>query len=228
MNSKLTVNLGFAMNMRPAKRKVQQRHGGELQSDSINPIAASLPAGSGVIPYGVIQFAGIDGNPTACCNPSKTQFGPRFGSAYQLTPKTTLRAGIGIFYAPWSSGLCDSAPGFTQTTTYVASNNGNATPANSLSNPFPTGILQPIGQYAGRAHGSRPTFSYLDPNKTGGGTVYQYSADIQQELWQGHRVRDRLRRGPRKRSHALSDRDRRTIPINQLTPAQARAWNSVL
>lgn len=114
---------------------------------AINPIAANV---TGIVPYGVMELAGENGNPTACCDPPKTEFGPRVGMAYQLNSKTTVRAGWGIFYAPIVFGLdTTESPGYTQATTFVASNNGNQTPANSLSNPFPGGILQPAGNSLG-------------------------------------------------------------------------------
>jgi hypothetical protein len=82
-------------------------------------------------------------------------------------------------------GPSDAEPGYTQGNAYVASNNGNSTPANSLSNPFPQGIIQPTGNTLGPLTAIGSTFSYLDANKSGGGTVYQYSADLQRELWGG-------------------------------------------
>jgi hypothetical protein len=42
-----------------------------------------------------MEFVGVNGNPSSCCNRPKTEFGPRGGMAYQLTPKTTVRARLG-------------------------------------------------------------------------------------------------------------------------------------
>jgi hypothetical protein len=175
VSSKLTVNVGLRYEYQGGESEVHNNIAVGFNQTQLNPIASSLPAGSGVTPYGVIEFAGINGNPNACCSPTKTQLGPRIGTAYQLSSKTTVRAGFGIFYAPLAFRYSDSAPGFTQTTSYVASINGNATPANSLSNPFPTGILQPVGNTQGAATDLGQTFSYLNQNKTGAGNVYQFS-----------------------------------------------------
>jgi hypothetical protein len=39
--------------------------------------------------------------------------------------------------------------GYAQSAPYVASNDNNATPVGSLSNPFPNGLLVPVGNSAG-------------------------------------------------------------------------------
>ncbi len=227
VNSKLTLNFGLRYEYETGEREVNNGMVTNFNRTAINPIAAGLPAASGVVPYGVVQFAGINGAPNSCCSPSHTKFGPRFGSAYQLDAKTTLRAGIGIFYAPTVFSYNDSAPGFTQSTTYVASNDGNSHPANSLSNPFPTGIVQPSGNTLGAATALGSTFSFLDPNKAGGGTVYQYSADIQRELGKGMMFEIGYV-GSRSNGLTPYPTSNGVIPINQLTPAQAALGTAYL
>ncbi len=218
VNNKLTVNLGLRYEYETGESEVNNNMVTNFNEAAINPIAAGLPAGSGVIPYGVIGYAGINGNPTSCCRPSRTKFGPRFGTAYQLNSKTTLRAGIGIFYAPTVFSSGDSAPGYTQANGYVASNNGNSTPANSLSNPFPQGVAQPSGNSLGALTAIGNSFSFLDPNKSGGGTVYQYSMDIQRELGRGIAAEVGYI-GSRSNGLTPSPTGTGTLPINQIAPA---------
>jgi hypothetical protein len=146
---------------------------------ALNPLATNV---TGVTPLGTLQYAGVAGSPASCCSPPVTKFGPRVGVAYQLNDKTTLRSGWGMFYAPTIFSTDASvAPGYTQSTPYVASNDGNATPANSLSNPFPNGILQPVGHALGALTAIGSTFNYLDQNRTAG-RVQQFSVDIQRQL----------------------------------------------
>ncbi len=229
VNDKLTMNVGLRYEYETGVAEVQQRMAVGFNQTAINPIGANLPAGSGVIPYGVIQFAGINGNPNACCSPSHTKFGPRFGTAYQLSPKTTLRAGIGIFYAPIGFAAGESSPGYNQTNEYVASNNGNATPANSLSNPFPQGIPQPSGNTLGALTSVGNSFTYLAPNRASGGTVYQYSADIQRELWGGIAFEVGY---VGSRSTGLSpsptSQSNDTLPINEVSPANVALGQAYL
>jgi trimeric autotransporter adhesin len=216
--NKLTLNVGLRYEYQTGEAEVHNNLVVGFNETQINPIAAYMPAASGVTPYGVIDFAGINGNPNTCCRPSKTQLGPRFGMAYQLNSKTTIRAGIGIFYAPMVFNYSDSVPGYTQTTTYVASTNGNSTPANSLSNPFPTGIIQPSGNTQGAATALGSTFSFLDPNKAGGGTVYQYSFDVQRDLWKGIALEAGYI-GSRSTGLTPAPTGTGTLPINEIAPS---------
>ena len=65
-----------------------------------------------------------------------------------------MRGGYGLTFLDSSTDRGTST-GFTRTTTYVASLDANRTPANRLSNPFPTGILQPAGPALGPGDGAR-------------------------------------------------------------------------
>ena len=224
VSNKLTVNAGLRYEYETGEGEVNNNIAVGFNQAQVNPIGAGV---TGVIPYGAIQFAGLGGNPNVCCSPSRTKFGPRAGAAYQLTPKTILRAGIGIFYAPTVFGPADSEPGFTQTTTYVASTNGNSTPANSLSNPFPQGIIQPSGNTQGALTSLGSTFSFLDPHKGGGGTVYQYSADIQQEVGFGVMFEVGYI-GSRSNGLTPAPTGTGTLPINELNPANLALGQAAL
>ena len=179
VTSKLTVNAGLRYEYETGLGENNDALVVGFNQSAINPIGAGI---SGIIPYGSLEYAGQNGAPTTCCDVPKTKFGPRAGFAFHMLPKTTIRGGWGIFYAPTIFSTDGTiAPGYTQTTTYVASNNGNATPANSLLNPFPSGVLQPVGNTLGALTAIGSTFNYLDQNRTAG-LVQQFSFDIQQEL----------------------------------------------
>ncbi|PWU07877.1 MAG: hypothetical protein C5B51_08835 [Terriglobia bacterium] len=179
VSNKLTLNLGLRYEYETGVTESVNHLVVGFDQAATNPLAAGV---TGITPLGALQFAGVGGNPSSCCHPSRTKFGPRAGAAYQVNSKTTVRAGWGMFYAPTIfNNDASIAPGYTQSTTYVASNDGNATPANSLSNPFPNGILQPAGNSLGALTAIGSTFNYLDQNRTAG-IVHQFSADIQREL----------------------------------------------
>jgi hypothetical protein len=181
ISNRLTVNFGIRYEYETGISERDNHVLVGFDQSAINPIAQQLPAGSTVVPHRVMQFAGQNGR-THEGHPLADKVGPRIGLAYQLNSKTTLRAGWGIFYAPTFFGVdTATAPGYIQTNTYVASNNGNQTPANSLSNPFPTGIVQPAGNSAGPLTAIGSTFTFVDQNRTSG-IVNQFSADIQRQL----------------------------------------------
>jgi trimeric autotransporter adhesin len=179
VNEKLTINLGLRYEYETGLGEANNRLVVGLNQTAVNPLAANVV---GITPHGVLEYAGQNGNPTTCCNVPGTKFGPRIGVAYQITPKTTLRGGWGMFYAPTIFSTDASiAPGYTQSTPYVASNNGNSTPANSLSNPFAAGVLQPVANTMGALTSIGSTFNFLDQNRTAG-LVQQFSFDVQREL----------------------------------------------
>ena len=69
----------------------------------------------------------------------RSNFQPRVGLSYQLNEKTVLRAGFGIFMAPFQIETPQQI-GFAGTTPFVPSNNNGLTIANTLTNPFPNGL----------------------------------------------------------------------------------------
>jgi trimeric autotransporter adhesin len=179
ITSKLTVNLGLRWER---EEGIQEANNGlvtNFNTQGTNPLAANV---SGLQPKGFVEFAGVNGNPTSVGNPNLNKLSPRVGFAYQLNSKTVVRGGYGIFWAPqFSIGSPLATPGYSTTTSYVATTNGNATPAGSLSNPFPNGLTVPVGNAAGPATGIGQTISIFYPGSRSP-RVQQYSVDVQRDL----------------------------------------------
>jgi hypothetical protein len=68
-----------------------------------------------------------------------SNFQPRIGLSYQLNEKTVVRAGFGIFMAPFMIETPQQI-GFAGSTPFVPSNNNGLTFVANLTNPFPTGL----------------------------------------------------------------------------------------
>lgn len=147
--------------------------------DAVNPITASL---DGFTARGAVRFAGIDGNPRHAGNPNMHKWGPRAGIAWQINPRTTLRGGYGLYWAPqFAIGAPYTPEGYTASTPYVATNDNGFTPAGSLSNPFPSGLNKPTGNLLGALTGIGRSLSIIDPAARSP-RVHQFSFDLQREL----------------------------------------------
>jgi hypothetical protein len=146
-----------------------------------NPIA-EIPASAFNVKGGLL-FTGVNGQPRGLTNLDRNNVSPRLGAAFSLTPKTILRGGYGLFYGA-TTLLSESRLGFSVATPWVVSNDGSLTPANTLSNPFPDGLVAPTGANLGLNTLIGQGISFTDPDRKQPFT-HQYSLTIQRELpWQ--------------------------------------------
>jgi len=177
LNAKLTINAGLRYEYETGLESSLNSLIVGFDTNAINPVQSQV---TGITTKGVIEYAGQNGYGTEANGPSKLKFSPRIGFAWNVMPKTTIRGGYGLFWAPYTFSLVNPL-GYTFATPYVASNDGNVTPANSLSNPFPGGVQQPVGNGAGLLAGLGNTFTFFSPN-TPSTRVHQFSLDIQREV----------------------------------------------
>ena len=73
-------------------------------------------------------------------------FSPRLGLAYRLTDSFVVRSGFAILYAPTANLQQDAQPYQAAVNLAFTQINPTTVPINSFSNPFPTGVLQPVGR----------------------------------------------------------------------------------
>jgi hypothetical protein len=180
VNTRLTVNLGFRWDYESPMIERYDRQARGFNFNQESPINGQA---AGIDLRGVVQFAGVGGNPRTAFNADRNNFQPRVGAAYRLNNKTVLRGGYGLYYL--GQAEFGSALGFSQRSNVVASEDGNFTPAVSLANPFanlPNGqLLQPVGNSRGDASflGQSITANFLDRTLP---YSHQFSFDIQREL----------------------------------------------
>jgi hypothetical protein len=176
VNKKLTLNFGVRYDYEtglssPINSLVA------FNPTAINPVQAQV---TGIATPGEIVYAGPN-TFTSATHPNSDKFAPRVGAAYALDSKTSIRGGYGLLWAPYVFSTFTPI-GYTNSTPYVASINNNVTSAGSLSNPFPSGILQPAGNSLGPLTGlGGQTFTIYDPYAHST-RIHQYSFDIQREL----------------------------------------------
>jgi len=107
-----------------------------------NHLSNFNPAGSGSI----ITASNGSLESRSLVQPQKLDFAPRVGFAYQLTPKTVLRGGYGIFYVPFDRAgsenqLALNPPAFINNNIAVAST--ALQPVFPLNSGFPSTFLNP-------------------------------------------------------------------------------------
>src|SRR5258708_39581570 len=109
----------------------------------------------------------------------------RIGFKYRPNPRHVIRVGVGMIYGSMGIRLQDAIQtGFNQLSNVVASNDGGVTFASSLSNPFPTGILQPTGSSLGAQTYLGNAIGFFNPDPKAPRLV-KFEREIQRDLRAG-------------------------------------------
>jgi hypothetical protein len=215
VNSKLTLNLGVRYEWETGLTGKDNALIVGFDRTVASPLPSSIPLSGGVM------YAGTGGYPTSAGSPNRNKISPRLGIAYQINEKTSVRGGYGIFWAPIPYSLQNTL-GYTATTSPVATNDGGATPAINLSNPFPGGLAKPAGNALGLLAGVGQPVSVLDQFSRSP-MIHQYSFDIQRQL-PGSMVVALAFVGSTSRRLVLGQGD---ININQLDPSYFSMGNDL-
>jgi hypothetical protein len=178
MTSKLTLNFGFRMEHESGPADSNNKFIVGFDPAVSSPLQATVPD---LKINGAVMYAGVGGAPTHALNALAMKLGPRVGFAYAASPKMSIRGGYGIFWAPLPFSF-QSTLGYSQSTPIITSVDNNFTPAASLENPYPSGLLQPVGNTAGGMAGVGQSISVYDRDTRSGGYVQQYSFDIQRQF----------------------------------------------
>lgn len=178
--AKLTLNLGIRYEVETGRNERYNRLSW-FDPTVPNPIGPKVG-----IPdlRGGLQFVDVGGNPRRQKVTNWNNWGPRFGFAYALNPRTAIRGGYGLFFLPNTgdgAGPANAAEGFVATTAFVSSLDGGITPADRLSNPFPRGVVRGPGPAAGlltQLGQNLTTVRHNDPSAY----AQEWNFDIQREL----------------------------------------------
>lgn len=183
---KLTLNLGLRYDLQgPWSERFNRLS--YFDPDATNYLTQFLPPGSVPIKGDVFLVSPGDRNNIPL---KKTDFAPRVGLAYSLTPNMVIRSGYGIFWIPsYVSFSLNPLNDMVNagTTTYTGTVDGTH-PVNTIASPFPAGISPPPG----RTLGLQGTQQYLtqvvqsitevDPSDHPAGYMQQWNLDLQREL----------------------------------------------
>ena len=174
VSSRLTVNLGLRYEYETPLSEVDNQSVRGFDTSVVQAIEAAARAKYALNPTpevpvsafnvrGGLTFAGVDGQPSGLYETPKNNFMPRVGLAYKLDEaKTVLRAGYGMFYGFLGQRRGDVIQsGFSQNTNIIPSLDNGLTFIATLSNPFPNGITEPVGNALGIADVPRPEHHLL-------------------------------------------------------------------
>ena len=144
---RLTLNLGIRYDFyTPWTERYNQLSNIDFTSPSPLKVA-------GLELRGGLTFPGVGGLARGQFEPDRNNFAPRFGIAYELTKKTILRGGYGIFTSPTTGdGYNGGIPstGFVTNTPWVPTIDG-VTPAETLTNAYSGGLIFAPGNKQGLA-----------------------------------------------------------------------------
>jgi hypothetical protein len=190
-------------------RWVENNRMNSFDPQAINPVSGTP---------GLVTFAGVNGVPATAFDPNFTNFGPRFGFAYNphFAKNIVIRGGAGIFYGPMVSTSVGPAAslGFGDSLSLVTAS-ADASAVLAMRNGFPAYTRQPIDTpgYGAVPVGSKPVtaVTYFDRNRLTP-VSYQVNFGIQDEISKGLIVEAGYLGNV---SHHLTAPD---LPINQVPP----------
>ena len=156
-----------------------------LAAAAANYAAHPIPELAALHIAGGVGFLGVNNVPRGNFNMPKLDVSPRFGYAYRLNNRLVLRGGYGLFLIP-NNVSNFRYDGYSFTTNMVTSLNNNITAFNTLSNPFPSGLVQPAGPGGGPLTGVGQ--SLTENVIASGGQLPNYKHGMSQQFSTGFQV----------------------------------------
>ncbi|MGH9468768.1 MAG: TonB-dependent receptor domain-containing protein [Terriglobia bacterium] len=159
VNPRLSLNLGLRWDYETPLAERHNRITRGFAFGQASPLAAAVASAPGAANcpacahlQGGLLFAGSSGTGRYAWNPDYSAFQPRLGAAFRLDQHTVLRGGFGMYRLLTAMNEDGSlTTGFNVQTPLIASLDGGLTPAVSLANPFPGGLITPPGSSLGLA-----------------------------------------------------------------------------
>ena len=144
---RLTLNLGLRYDL-DTPRTERFNRVNYFDPSAPSPLSQVVPGFPDL--RGGVVFAGVDGNSRHQYIWDTNNLAPRVGLAYQITPKTVIRAGYAHVFGPSNQGAQGTVGPFGFRVEYPwVTTIDNITPLNLLRNPYPQGFREPPGASEG-------------------------------------------------------------------------------
>ncbi len=210
ISNRLTLNLGLRYDIQYGLIEIHDRINRDWDFASVQPLSGAvvgrwnqLRTGGANIPtppqgglVGGMTFAGVGGQPRRSYNADLSNIQPRIGFAYNFASKTVMRGGFGIFHRTATQN--NLTTGFSLSTPFIGSTTAGQFPSSttdaagnvvgpglagaySLENPWPGGVVRPLGSTLGIATNLGQGVSY-DPPRRPIPRTFQWSYTLEREL----------------------------------------------
>lgn len=196
VNDRLTLNLGLRWEFENALTERFDRSVRGFDTAYTQPFSAAAQAkyalnptpevpASQFVSRGGLTFASTNGLPRSLYNTPKDLLMPRLGAAFRLNRKTVLRGGYGIFYGFLGQRRSDVIQtGYSRNTSFVPTLDNGLTFISTLSNPWPNGILDPVGSGQGYQTSVGQSVSFFNENPLAP-RMQRWQFGVQQEIGPG-------------------------------------------
>jgi hypothetical protein len=188
VNAKLTVNLGLRYEWStPYTERYNRIEFSDFTGSSGMSIDLTSGGQTSALGLGTSQLNGTTlfaGSGMRSVPVDRNNIGPRLGFAYQLTPKTVIRGGAGVYYG-MSVATNFQYPGtaFRKSATMFFTLDNFNTRSASLANPFPSGLTGPQGkQYGDLAEWGYANGNDLGTTQAQNADIYQWNLGVQRLL----------------------------------------------
>ena len=175
----LTVTLGLRYELEGPLTERYARSVRDFDAEAVLPIDAAARAAyaaswaanpTGELPpdqfkvHGGLVFAGVNGQPRELWKRDINNFAPRVGLAYSIAKATVIRAGFGIYFGGLGVRRTDvTQNGFARNTSVIPTKDSGLSFYSTLSNPFPDGILEPVGTGLGSMTDAGNSITFFNP-----------------------------------------------------------------
>jgi len=193
----LTVNLGVRYELEGPLSERYNRSIRDFDESTVLPIEAAAKAAyaasyasnptpelppSAFQVRGGLVYAGVNGQPRELWSRDWNNIAPRVGVAWTFARNTVFRGGYGLFFGALGLRRTDvTQNGYERSTTMIPTTDNGLTFAATLSNPFPNGILEPVGNAQGPMTDVGNSITFFNPHPKASYNQ-RWQASIQRQL----------------------------------------------